>query len=79
LIAQTIPAENIPSKKILIGLGTSNKTSVNEIMVIDKKNPTQVDVHKTQEIKSPKNFDRFFMNSLNGSNIEPQTIIDVIP
>jgi hypothetical protein len=46
---------------------------------IDIKNPTQVEVHNVQEIKSPKNFDLLLMNNLVLSKIDPHTSIDVNP
>jgi hypothetical protein len=45
----------------------------------DRKKPTHVDVHKTQLIRSPKNFDFDFIFSLVLSKIDPQTKIEVIP
>ena len=46
---------------------------------IDIKNPTQVDVHNVQEIKSPKNFECLLMNNRELSKIDPHTSIDVSP
>jgi hypothetical protein len=46
---------------------------------IDIKNPTQVEVHNVQEIKSPKKFECFLMNKRVLSKIDPQTRIDVNP
>jgi len=79
LIAHTIPALYIPSKNKL----KIHKVSKNKLDTlpknIDMKNPTHVDVHNVQLIKSPKNLDLDFIHSLCFSNIEPQTKIDVIP
>lgn len=78
-IVQTIPAVNIPSKKIL-GIQCMSKIFVdNPPKHNDIKNPTQVDVHKVQEIKSPKNLEFALIKSLVLSKIEPQTNIDVNP
>ena len=58
-IAHTIPAVNIPSKKIE-GNQCNPILVVNPPKHIDIKNPTQVEVQSTQLIKSPKNFDFVF-------------------
>jgi len=45
----------------------------------DIKKPTQVDVQRVHDIKSPKNFDLLLIKSLVLSKIEPHTTIDVNP
>ncbi len=77
-IAQTAPAVNIPSKKIA-GNQCIPYDVVNPPKKIDIKKPTQVDVHKVQLIKSPKNFDFVLIHCRWFSKMEPQTKIDVIP
>jgi len=47
--------------------------------VADKKKPTHVDVHKGQFISSPKNLDLFDIQLRNPSNMDPYTIMVVIP
>jgi hypothetical protein len=78
-IDQTIPAVNIPSKKILGNQCVSKILEDKPPRHIDIKNPTQVDVHNVQEIKSPKKFECFLMNIRVFSKMVPQTIIDVNP
>ncbi len=56
-----------------------NNFVVNPPRHIDKKNPTHVEVHSVQLIKSPKNFEFFLINSLVDSKIDPHTNIEVIP
>lgn len=70
LIAQTIPAVNIPSKKI-DGIQWIFNDVVNPPRVIDMKKPTHVDVHNMHEIKSPKNFEFRLIHSLDFSKMEP--------
>ena len=47
--------------------------------VIEKKNPTHVDVHSGQLMSSPKNFECLPIKFLKPSNIEPYTRMVVIP
>lgn len=79
LIAQTIPAVYIPSKKKLnIHHVSKNKLDILP-KTIDIKKPTHVDVHSVQLIRSPKNLDLDLIISLCFSKIDPQTKIDVMP
>lgn len=78
-IDHTIPAVNIPSKNSPTNQLTSHIDDVKPPKTNDIKNPTQVEVHKVQLIKSPKNLDLEIIHCLVDSNIEPQTRIDVIP
>jgi hypothetical protein len=79
LIVQTIPVVNIPSKNIDGNQCKSKNFVVNPPKHSDKKNPTHVDVHIIQEVKSPKNLQLVFNHSLVVSKIEPYTIIVLIP
>jgi len=79
LSAQTEPAVNIPSKKRPNNQCTLNTLVTKPPNTRDIKKPTQVDVHNVQLTKSPKNLERFLINSLVDSKIDPHTIIDVIP
>jgi len=47
--------------------------------VNDKKKPTHVDVHRGQLTNSPKNFECFLIQLRRPSNIDPYTIMVVIP
>jgi hypothetical protein len=78
-IDHTTPAVYIPSKNSPTNQLTSHIDAVNPPKTNDIKNPTHVDVHKVQLIKSPKNLDLEIIHCLVDSNIEPQTSIDVIP
>ena len=46
---------------------------VGEKNVSEKKTPTHVDVHITHDIKSPKNVEFIFIQSLGVSNMLPYT------
>lgn len=78
-MVHTKPADNIPSKNKLINGNVLKKCEVGLPKKIERKNPTQVDVQSTQLIKSPKNLEWFIIHCLVFSNIDPQTMIDVIP
>ena len=78
-MVQTNPAVNIPSKNTPSNQWISNNADDIPPKQSEKKNPIHVDVHKVQLIKSPKNFEYFFIVSLSFSKIDPQTKIDVIP
>lgn len=69
-IAQTIPAVNIPSKKI-VKYPTSKIWFVNPPKVMERKNPTHVDVHKGHPINSPKNFELRTIQARVPSKMEP--------
>jgi hypothetical protein len=75
-----LPTEDLTlSKNKLI----IQKVSKNIVVILPKisdiKNPTQVDVHNVQLIKSPKNFECAFIHIRWFSKIAPQTSILVIP
>ncbi len=57
----------------------SNNLVVSPPKQNDKKNPTHVDVHRVQLIKSPKKTEFLLINSLVDSKMDPHTNIDVIP
>jgi hypothetical protein len=78
-MAQTMPAVNIPSKKVV---NIQCEFDIVELILpkkIDIKKPTHVEVQSTQLIKSPKNFDFVLIQFLTFSNIDPHTMMDVIP
>jgi hypothetical protein len=78
-IAHTIPAVNIASKKKFTIQNDGRKYCDRPPKTNDIKNPTHVLVQSVHPTKSPKNFDFPFMYNLVLSNIEPHTIIEVIP
>ena len=62
-IAHTAPDANIPSKNMEYHSLVPNKVFVGEKNVNDKKNPTHVEVHIIQDIKSDINLKK----GLNGN------------
>ena len=77
-IAHTTPAVNRPSKNIpKYPMAKSSELILPR--VVDKKNPTHVEVHKGQLINSPRNLDFFPIHVRNPSNMDPYTSMVVIP
>lgn len=73
---QTAPAVNIPSKNIITKNGNvEKKYEHNPPVTIEKKKPTQVEVHNGHDNKSPKNVDFFAIQHLRFSKIDPNTSI----
>lgn len=77
--AHTAPAVNIPSKNTEVNLLIPKISLVNPPRNIDMTNPTHVDVHSVQLIRSPKNLECAFIHVLGFSKILPHTNIDVNP
>jgi disulfide oxidoreductase YuzD len=74
-IAHTKPADNIPSKNTDKILLSPIKSAFGEKYANDKKKPTHVDVHKTQEIRPDRNLPK----KLNGDNgLLPQLCMDCL-